>query len=457
MCTYPKILWPYNGFFFFGFHKIKKRGIRATRDEAPIFVAAPHSSFFDAWVFFVLGLPSSVSRDANAKIPLLGRLVLATQPILVSREDRKNKSRTIEEIKKRAFPESGWPQVLIFPEGTTTNRSGLITFKPGAFIPGRPVQPVVVQYTNRLDTVTWTWQQNLTTLQCLFFTLCQFNNKMEVTYLPVYTPNEDEKRDAKLFANNVRDKMADFLQVSTTYHSFEDCRLMLKARELKLPLDSVLIEFEKIKSKLNINYENCQEILEKFVRHAKKSDGKMSLKDFSSYLDLPATDPVKQVFNLYDRDNNGYIEFREFLIGLSLLSRPANTEANLEMAFNMFDNGKGHITMSDLQAILYSAFSMKPEDSEALFKKINTKNDGLITYDEFKTYSAEKPEYAKIFEIYHELKMLNNDLELDRLVEKHSNTMEPETQLINRKIEKETHEEPDENETKPDQSRAKIE
>ena len=47
---------------------------------------------------------------------------------------------------------------MLFPEGTCTNRSCLIQFKPGAFYPGAPVQPVVVRYPNRLDTVTWTWE-----------------------------------------------------------------------------------------------------------------------------------------------------------------------------------------------------------------------------------------------------------------------------------------------------------
>jgi hypothetical protein len=40
------------------------------------------------------------------------------------------------------------------------------------------------------------------------------------------------------------------MNVLTTFHTYEDCRLMLKARELKLPFDSGLIEFEKIKEKL---------------------------------------------------------------------------------------------------------------------------------------------------------------------------------------------------------------
>jgi lysophosphatidylcholine acyltransferase/lyso-PAF acetyltransferase len=81
--------------------------------KAPIFVAAPHSSFFDAFVFFILGLPSSVSRSENAKLPFLGKVVAATQPILVTREDSKNKLFTIEEIKRRTNPENDWPQLLV--------------------------------------------------------------------------------------------------------------------------------------------------------------------------------------------------------------------------------------------------------------------------------------------------------------------------------------------------------
>jgi lysophosphatidylcholine acyltransferase/lyso-PAF acetyltransferase len=66
----------------------------------------------------------------------------------------------------------------------------------------------------------------------------------------VYTPNEMEKKDAKLFAYNVREKIAEYLGIRTTSHTYEDCQLMLKARELKLPFDAGLIEFDKIKTKL---------------------------------------------------------------------------------------------------------------------------------------------------------------------------------------------------------------
>lgn len=131
-------------------------------------------------MFFVLDLASGLSRTENADVILMGNLAKACQPILVDRADASNKTKTIEEIKRRSDPNSDWPQMLIFPEGTTTNRSCLITFKPGAFIPGLPVQPVAIRYLNRLDTYTWTWQ-GMGAVKAMFYSLCQLDNKLEVT------------------------------------------------------------------------------------------------------------------------------------------------------------------------------------------------------------------------------------------------------------------------------------
>lgn len=39
-----------------------------------------------------------------------------------------------------------FPRVLLFPEGTTTNGRILMSFQLGAFLPGYPIQPVIVRY-----------------------------------------------------------------------------------------------------------------------------------------------------------------------------------------------------------------------------------------------------------------------------------------------------------------------
>jgi 1-acyl-sn-glycerol-3-phosphate acyltransferase len=42
---------------------------------------------------------------------------------------------------QRQFGEDDYAQVVIFPEGTTTNGKALITFHQGAFVPGTHAHP----------------------------------------------------------------------------------------------------------------------------------------------------------------------------------------------------------------------------------------------------------------------------------------------------------------------------
>lgn len=58
--------------FCMGFHYVKVKGRPATPEEARIFVVAPHTTYFDAFVVFMTGLPSCVSRQENIEVPLFG-------------------------------------------------------------------------------------------------------------------------------------------------------------------------------------------------------------------------------------------------------------------------------------------------------------------------------------------------------------------------------------------------
>lgn len=48
-------------------------------------------------------------------------------------------------------------------------------------------------------------------LKLLWLTLSTFYNNCEIEYLPVYYPNEDEKADPFLYAENVRAVMARYV------------------------------------------------------------------------------------------------------------------------------------------------------------------------------------------------------------------------------------------------------
>ncbi|XP_067853971.1 lysophosphatidylcholine acyltransferase 2 [Heptranchias perlo] len=391
-------------YFCVGFMRIKVKGERAMATEAPILVVAPHSSYFDAVVNIVAEIPSIVSRSENANIPLFGLLLQYVQPVLVSRTETDSRKKTIEEITKRAKSRGKWPQLMIFPEGTCTNRSCLITFKSGAFIPGVPVQPVLIRYPNRLDTVTWTWQGHSAAM-LMFLTLCQPCTKVEIEFLPVYVPTEEEKCDPFLYGNRVRSAMAIELDVPITDHTFEDCRLMISAGELTLPMEAGLVEFTKISKKLNLKWDNVRKQLDSFAAIAGKTKGgRIGIEEFAKHLKLPISPPLREVFALFDRNGDGTIDFREYVIGLVVLCSPANTEETIQFAFKLFDiDEDGNITEDEFTALLRSALGVHDLDVSKLFREIDVSASGKISYDVFREFALKHPEYAKLFTTYLEL------------------------------------------------------
>ncbi|XP_062032241.1 lysophosphatidylcholine acyltransferase 2 [Lepus europaeus] len=388
-------------FFSMGF-VVSVKGRIAKPLEAPIFVVAPHSTFFDGIACVVAGLPSLVSRNENAQTPLVGRLLRAVQPVLVSRVDPDSRKNTINEIRKRATSEGQWPQILVFPEGTCTNRSCLITFKPGAFIPGVPVQPVLLRYPNKLDTVTWTWQ-GYTFLQLCVLTFCQPFTKVEVEFLPVQVPSDEEKGDPVLFASRVRNLMAEALGIPVTDHTYEDCRLMISAGQLTLPMEAGLVEFTKISRKLKLDWDGIRKHLDEYASIASSSKGgRIGVEEFAEYLKLPVSDVLRQLFALFDRNNDGSIDFREYVIGLAVLCNPANTEEIIQVAFKLFDvDEDGYITEEEFSTILQASLGVPDLDVSGLFKEIA--HGDSISYEEFKSFALKHPEYAKIFTTYLDL------------------------------------------------------
>ncbi|XP_015979571.2 lysophosphatidylcholine acyltransferase 2 [Rousettus aegyptiacus] len=378
------------------------KGRIASPVEAPIFVVAPHSTFFDGIACVVTGLPSIVSRLENVQVPLIGRLLRAVQPVLVSRVDPDSRKNTINEIIRRATSGGEWPQILVFPEGTCTNRSCLITFKPGAFIPGVPVQPVLLRYPNKLDTVTWTWQ-GYTFLQLFVLTCCQPFTKVEVEFMPVQAPNDEEKRDPVLFASRVRNLMAEALGIPVTDHTYEDCRLMISAGQLTLPMEAGLVEFTKISRKLKLDWDGVRKHLSEYAAIASSSKGgRIGIEEFAEYLKLPVSDVLRQLFALFDRNHDGSIDFREYVIGLAVLCNPANTEEIIQVAFKLFDvDEDGYISEDEFSTILQASLGVPDLDVSGLFKEI-AQGDS-VSYEEFKNFALKHPEYAKIFTTYLDL------------------------------------------------------
>lgn len=198
--------------------KVTIIGKQATRKEAPVLVGAPHSSFVEAVIMIMCGA-SPVSRLESRDAFLISACQLFSQSIFVDRREPATRKQAKADIKARALsPDQELPQLFLCPEGTNTNRKVLIQFKVGAFTPGVPVQPIVIRYPGHdgIDAITWTFKQSHTYLFSLWCLLATPVNHVEVEFLPVYHPNEEEQNQPELYAKNVQLLMAKALEIPAT-------------------------------------------------------------------------------------------------------------------------------------------------------------------------------------------------------------------------------------------------
>lgn len=115
----------------------------------------------------------------------------------------------VRQAERQASPEVR-PRLVVFPEGTTTNGSGMVRFRAGAFAAGSPCQPVLIRFSHGEGAFNPSWE-TIPFPEHLFRLLTQPVNRVELLHLPVYTPNPSERRDAVLYARNVQTVMASAL------------------------------------------------------------------------------------------------------------------------------------------------------------------------------------------------------------------------------------------------------
>lgn len=202
--------------FIVGFHWIKVSGSdnlpRNAASQRGILVVANHVSMADSFYLGSWFVPSFVYRHDVASYPIIGTIALATQGL---QADRANKTTGSVTAKLTHRLNKGYfPPTAIFPEGVTTNERYLLKFRTGAFVAGKPLYPVVFRYPFRYKSP---YYGDGSIFHIVFRLLCQIHHNMEVTFLPQYVPNEAEKADPALFAENVRQIMRAHLSDPPVY------------------------------------------------------------------------------------------------------------------------------------------------------------------------------------------------------------------------------------------------
>uniref|UniRef100_A0A8C1JPE4 EF-hand domain-containing protein n=1 Tax=Cyprinus carpio TaxID=7962 RepID=A0A8C1JPE4_CYPCA len=364
--TIMRVMW-----FAGGFHWISIKGRQAPPAEAPILTLGPHSSYFDA-IPVTMTMASIVMKAESKDIPVWGTLIKYIRPVFVSRSDQDSRRKTVEEIKRRARSGGEWPETKTTPQNI----------------------PELIRFRNKTDdTITWTWQ-GPGAFKILWLTLCQLHNEFEIEYLPIYSPSEEEKKNPALFAHNVRRLMAKALQVPVTDYSFEDCQLATAQGQVRLPVDTCLLEFSKLLRSLGLKRVNWEKLLQDYGKRARSLQGqRLSLEDFGRFLELPVSLELRHMFALFDEHS---MDVREFVIAFSVVCRPAKTLDTIRLAFQMFGAEQdGAITESELMCILRTALGLGELKVSRLFRAIDEEDSGKISFESFREFVDQHPDFGE--------------------------------------------------------------
>eukprot|EP00240_Pyramimonas_obovata_P004090 CAMPEP_0118937438 /NCGR_PEP_ID=MMETSP1169-20130426/22749_1 /TAXON_ID=36882 /ORGANISM="Pyramimonas obovata, Strain CCMP722" /LENGTH=363 /DNA_ID=CAMNT_0006881065 /DNA_START=80 /DNA_END=1167 /DNA_ORIENTATION=+ len=206
-------------------------------------VVINHVSYLDGFLIEYLIFSSGVAKASVAKIPIIGTLTRVLRMIFVERRStlggpafdsatkigkgvKSQSTGNIQRINDR-LRDPRFPLVWLAPEGTTSSGSQLLRFKPGAFVGGNPVLPVVLTFPYQRFNIAFT--ETIMWMHALRL-LTQVLNYAEIACLPVHVPDKAEAADPAEFAENVRRRMAEHMRVPLVDQGLEEFAVLLKNR-----------------------------------------------------------------------------------------------------------------------------------------------------------------------------------------------------------------------------------
>ena len=154
-------------------------------------------------------------------------------------------------------------------------------------------------------------------------------------------------------------------------------------------------DLEYLEKNTNADRAQIQEQYQAFLLN--HPDGRISMKAFCSMLGegSPGTNTSKlskHIWRIYDTNMDGFIDFREFMMALQVMSS-GSSEDNLKQLFKVFDiNSDGTIDVEEMKRIVkdLSKHDGEPTDSKTIedfsksaFDEMDENEDGKISQEEF--------------------------------------------------------------------------
>ncbi|XP_053394762.1 neurocalcin-delta B-like [Mercenaria mercenaria] len=154
-------------------------------------------------------------------------------------------------------------------------------------------------------------------------------------------------------------------------------------------------ELQKTKD-VDFTTEEIEEWFREYQLSLDKGMSKLTVKEFkevyNSVFTGDASSFVEQLFRCFDTNGDGFVDFKEFIVGLCV-SASDDLDKKLKWAFKMYDiDGNGTISKEEMTSIFKAIYNMTntgelshaEEMCNKVFDTFDLDYDGEISFDEFK-------------------------------------------------------------------------
>lgn len=241
------------------------------RDSKANLIVATHCSMWDSvWLLFYLGA-TQAAKSELFEFPIVGDYLKLIRSLPIDRNSEGGRRRAMSDIRHRVSDPS-FPPLVIFPTACCCNCRQLIQFKRGAFEPLCPMQPIGISYPCR----HYDMKLSQSPLWDLYRSVCQLQNYMTVTFLPVRFPSHDEQADPSIWASNVRTEMSTKLGMQLVDYRYEDEVIRALCRDKKVFLNELKLHI--------VDFRLTEKCIDSFTLIDADQDGWLSFNDMECFI-----------------------------------------------------------------------------------------------------------------------------------------------------------------------------
>ncbi|GBG32019.1 Calcineurin B-like protein 1 [Hondaea fermentalgiana] len=139
----------------------------------------------------------------------------------------------------------------------------------------------------------------------------------------------------------------------------------------------------------------------KSIASSQTDDGQIDRNEFREAIGLTDSLFVDRLFSLFDENDDGYINFQEFICGLSILCVRGTLDEKTHFSFRIYDfDNDNKISNEELTSMLKTSLGengvvLTPTQLEliirATFEEADVNRDGFIDFEEYKALVAKQP------------------------------------------------------------------